>query len=369
MYLKNSDRRLVPIAAITLIECIVLCSVPNETAASGIVWTSNPVLPNETVLLRIATASSYNPSATLRLCASGSRIGCSDILPKIQAWSGGVKFIVPQSWAAVPAVWDLVSSDGVKQSVIASLNAAEVWWTICEETHASSSTDVLALPATACYPGKSSLRVIGRAIGFDASACYNFSVAQPGMAHVRLAPLFAGGRALELEATIASCYTAVFDLPSTIAPGRYALSVKNALGGSRFTMPLPEHASEGVVTVTPLLKTPSAPNIVHVAGGDVAGLKRALAEGQFNTSGGRWTVLLAPGRWAMGRMDRLQVGGPADRQRRTYYTHAAEASVDSAEDAHHANSATLTTIKDGCAHVNHSDGAAARCDQGCSRLD
>lgn len=35
--------------------------------------------------------------------------------------------------------------------------------------------------------------------------------------------------------------------------------------------------------------------------------QNALAEGQFNSSGGRWVVALAAGTFIMDRMDRLQV--------------------------------------------------------------
>lgn len=56
-------------------------------------WASNPVLPNETVLLRVANSVSVQSEAlnvSLSLCPSESSVGCSDFIPKVQLWSGGM---------------------------------------------------------------------------------------------------------------------------------------------------------------------------------------------------------------------------------------------------------------------------------------
>lgn len=69
----------------------------------------------------------------------------------------------------------------------------------------------------------------------------------------------------------------MFDLPATIRPARYAISVKNTLPGARFNPSHPEQSEEVVVTVASPPQALPPGNVIYVAGGDVVGLKVGAA--------------------------------------------------------------------------------------------
>ena len=108
-----------------------------DTAAdeSFVVWVSSPTLPNETAVLQ--TAKQAND---LQLC-SGNH--CTAVTLE-QAWARGAKFHVPDAMKL--AVWSIRSSAGQQ---LASVNAAEPWWSICDRHVFQELLKIVSLMAAA----------------------------------------------------------------------------------------------------------------------------------------------------------------------------------------------------------------------------
>ena len=93
-----------------------------------VVWTSNPVLPNDTALVRTAGSNSGNNFSSLQLCAasgsaSGSAPRCEPV-QLLQPWSQGFKFVVPPDMPL--GAWFLMKQAG-SNTTLTRLNDADPW--------------------------------------------------------------------------------------------------------------------------------------------------------------------------------------------------------------------------------------------------
>jgi hypothetical protein len=202
---------------------LALSAVVALTSSSVTIWSSSPVLMNETAVIRTPEGGGgYNASSSLKICASQQ---CEE-LELIQPWAQGTKFVVPP---ALPlGVWEV--QDVATNESITTLNKAEGWWAICEDASVSS---LIAGAVPACQSGRSVLRVFGRSIGFDATAaspCLAYELRSNGSDSARLR-LSREGADVVINAQEASCYEASFILPESLPPGDYTMEITNQLPG------------------------------------------------------------------------------------------------------------------------------------------
>ena len=198
-----------------------------------ITWVSNPMLPNETGLVRAAGGAGFSSESQLMLCNVGDvgdAFGDSNCqsLKLLQPSEESVKFTVPEDRPL--AVWLL--RDTSSNRTLATINKPELWWSIC---HNPDHKGTAAGAAVGCQPG-SILKVVGRSLAFGSdSSCIAYAQRATGanQAAVTLTPL-TPGEAVTLHAFEASCYSASFALPASIHAGTYQIAISNNLRGSRY---------------------------------------------------------------------------------------------------------------------------------------
>lgn len=194
-----------------LLTLALLSPLPASGAVPAITWTSDPVRPDETVLLLgdgfgddcIVELGQFpaTPPASLKAAASHPVEHWEAIRP-LQASAGSLKCVVPQSWP--PGVWACRVRRGatVSQSVV--LNVPEAWWFIGDGGESAS-------------PG-GWLRVFGKSLGVGGASRALLQ------AH--------DGRTFSLQPSAADGYALRMALPADLAAGDYELLIHNGLGGN-----------------------------------------------------------------------------------------------------------------------------------------
>jgi hypothetical protein len=172
-------------------------------------WASDPVRPDETVLLE---GSDFGPACRVELVrlkdddatppVGEGAIGPWSPVPVLQWSDCSLKFVVPASWKMGIFACRVVDRDSVSTPVL--LNAPDPWWM-------QSDAGDRARPG-------GWLRVFGKSLGFAA----------PAIARLESA----SGRSTTLRAAAGDCYALRFDLPGDLGPGDYAVDVHNGFGGS-----------------------------------------------------------------------------------------------------------------------------------------
>lgn len=343
-------------------------------SAPVVVWASSPVLPNQTALLRTAAlAGSELPLSrsllrgagppSVHICpgnATSVDPGTCSATPLQQEWNQGFMFSVPASQAL--DVWSIFAGGNDTTShhaastpessaavEIARLNEAEGWWFLCERSdsggaEASGGRSCFSSQPTPKSPAatapsavalvaapQSKLRVIGRSLSFDLAlqACRQYSnnnttnngsASGAGTAFARLTPVVHQADvhspvdSVELVAESASCYEAMFVLPSAtvLPPGTYSVELKNNLPHSSFSPLLRALSTEQ--TLLQVDQSPKWPAglVRTVIPGNVTDLKLALAEAgpttnHTNGTASNGTVFLPAGEWIFGTLDRIEV--------------------------------------------------------------
>lgn len=272
-------------------------------AASGdakVIWTTNPILPNQTAILKTPAGAALSRSASigLSLC-DGDGSSCENV-PLIDAWERSSKLLIPGT-RAPGVVWSL--RDGAAE--LARLNEAEPWSHVCHRSDSSAGTNDVGDPSY-CKAGVSTLRLFGRGLGWAADGtCSNQTSAAPGRTVLRLLPT-SGGDPRTLVSTTSTCYAASFELPSDLAPGDYSAAVKNSLRHATFAKLGARDPSQAVVRVvaapvSTVVATVSAvdgvPALIHTLNGTV---------GQA-TPGHRLIVQLGAGTFSFGATESLIV--------------------------------------------------------------
>ena len=300
-----------------LMMLLLLLPLPtlSPAAAAGpvIIWTSNPIAPNETAILKTPSGASFDANAQLSLC-DGDGTACEP-LPLVQAWERSAKATIPAS-RPLGSVWSVRSRTG-SQRELTRLNEAEPWNALCHLSDSllrnASARGAIGDP-TLCKPGVSTLRVFGRSLGWATDGtCANFSSAAAGLATARLTLLSSSteqaaavaAAAVTLTASTASCYSANFELPADLSPGNYSVEVKNTLQSSTYTALGATDPSQAVLRVH---VPPMSSVFARVSGGDVPALQRALNSsiGQA-TPQHRLVVELGPGTWRFGELESVIV--------------------------------------------------------------
>ena len=254
-----------------LLTVLLLASLAagcRAAAAPQIFWASDPVRPDETVLV---TGEGFGPGGTIELgqVANGPTAGPQtnaspavkqwETIQPLQAAAGSLKFVVPKAWPQ--GVWACRVRQGDTVSEPVLLNAPTAWWWNGNDGESAS-------------PG-GWLRVFGKSLNFGG----------PSRAQLR----GGDGRTVTLSPSASSGYELKFALPPQLAPGDYALAVHNGLGGD------PEWRSAGTVIVRPqpVWKT-NVFNVKNFGAKPDEALLAALAKAKLNGGG---IVFLPRGRY------------------------------------------------------------------------
>jgi len=176
-------------------------------AAPAIFWASDPVRPNETVLVQ---GSDFGPTPTVEIAQEGLTVRGTDTVVFIDKWlqvpvlqgsDCSLKFVVPADWEM--GVFAFRVDVGGTRSPLVRLNAPDPWW-------------VQGDAGETATPG-GWLRVLGKSLNFG------------GRSRVRLQP--EQGNAVALESAAADGYSLRFDLPADLEPGLYEVNVSNGPKG------------------------------------------------------------------------------------------------------------------------------------------
>ena len=205
--------RLAPAFIVTVTPGLCLAGAPE------VIWASDPVLPNETVMV---IGDGFAGDATLKIgrTADTNASGPDEAGPvEVKRWttveplqrSGhSVKCVVPADWALGVFACQVVS--GGKASGVVTVNAPDPWWVQGDGGERGS-------------PG-GWLRVFGKSLSFK------------GYADVKSAPVSKvllrseAGVDRCLSSKTASCYALTCELPADLKPGEYAAFVHNGFGGN-----------------------------------------------------------------------------------------------------------------------------------------
>ena len=196
-------------AAIVLALLAAVLAIP-AFAAPVITWVSDPVRPDETVLMLTEGCSESTTVEAARLNDTPSGkpgapftapAGWTAIKP-LQASRHCVKAVIPKGWQ--PGTYALRLKEGADYSPIAFANAPTAFWLQGDEGERGT-------------PG-GWVRVFGKCLGFG------------GKSEVRLRP--ATGPEMPLKVTQSTCWALTASLPAALAPGDYTVLVHNGLGGA-----------------------------------------------------------------------------------------------------------------------------------------
>lgn len=195
------------------ISLLAIC-FPIATSAAeapAITWGSDPVRPNETVLLmgggldsggaelgRIRDTASLETSKGVDATAKRWQ----SILP-LQASPLCAKFVVPAEWMLGIYACRFRSGSAVSNTIL--LNSPDPWWMLGDQGETAS-------------PG-GWLRIFGKCLSLDKERPSAVVLATGSGARLPLHPRAAG------------VYTLRVDLPKDLAPGEYDVAVHNGFGG------------------------------------------------------------------------------------------------------------------------------------------
>jgi Pectate lyase superfamily protein len=193
-----------------------LLSARAQTATPVITWASDPVRPDDTVLLSGGNFDTNSAVEVARLEQSG-HVAFSEKQPAreefsktirnwkplrpIQITDNSAKFIIPVAYKM--GVFACRLTAGNLKSDVVLINAPEVWWTQGDCGGAAS-------------PG-GWLRVLGKSLNFGAASQ---AILKP-----------ATGKPVALKISAADCYNLSCKIPEPISDGDYTIYVHNGLGG------------------------------------------------------------------------------------------------------------------------------------------
>ena len=262
-----------PKCLLTAFTAALLLAPPALHAASvapQIIWASDPVRPDETVVV-IGEALGPGCQVELGPLADGpitrpptnaARVVKRwETIRPIQTGERSLKFVVPKSWPQ--GAWACRVRRDVAVSDRIILNAPAPWWWNGDGGESAS-------------PG-GWLRVFGKSLNFGGQS--------------RAVLQAADGKALTLSASASDCYALTFPLPPDVAAGDYTMSIHNDLGGDATWQ------SAGTVTLRPSpARKADVFNVKDFAGKAADPLLAALAKAKANGGG---IVFLPRGHYAV----------------------------------------------------------------------
>ena len=194
-----------------LFAALLLATLASHAADSPVItWASDPVRPDETILLRgdafgseivVELARLPNTPDTLPKAGTTLAVETWETLQPMQADDTSSKTVVPKSWPQGVWACRVRRGDAVSEPVV--LNAPEPWWWNGDAGESAS-------------PG-GWLRVFGKSLDHGGAS--------------RAVLRHAEGLIVPLKPKEADAYALRFDLPADLAPGDCELFVHNGLGG------------------------------------------------------------------------------------------------------------------------------------------
>lgn len=189
---------------------VALTAAGMVLAAPTVLWVSDPVGPDETVMMLTERASTASTVEAARLDdGKVTKPGATPALPAkwttlkpLQAARQGVKAVLPAAWK--PGVFALRVREAGQASAVVLANAPDPWWLQGDEGQRST-------------PG-GWVRVFGKCLSQDAKAA-------------RLVLRDARGTDTALKLTQATTWAVGGALPATLRPGGYEVFVHNGQGG------------------------------------------------------------------------------------------------------------------------------------------
>jgi hypothetical protein len=183
-----------------------LCPPMALSDGPQVFWASDPVGPDETVLVQgcdlgeavveLARLADDAPTA-----AVGTAAARWDRPAILQASGSSLKFTVPADWK--PGIFAFRARNKEGDSGPVLLNAPDPWWLQGDE-------------GAAATPG-GWFRVFGKSLNFHRSSSLRLEPQQ--------------GPPITLKADAADCYALRFVMPANIEPGQYTARVHNGFGG------------------------------------------------------------------------------------------------------------------------------------------
>ena len=180
-------------------------------AAPQVFWASDPVGPNETVLLQGDGFGSVAVVEVTRLedgkptaAAAASDLNGWTRVPVLQASDCSLKFALPADWKM--GVFACRVTSGGAPSAAVLINAPDAWWV--QGDRGASAT-----------PG-GWLRVLGKSLSFG-----HHSI-------IRLQPELEQGTPRSMRPTAEDCCSLRLDLPADLQPSVYTIWVHNGFGGA-----------------------------------------------------------------------------------------------------------------------------------------
>ena len=241
-----------------------------QSAAAVITWASDPVRPDETVVL---SGGNFDTNAIVEIARleqpwrngfPGKQFSPEEIVKSIRAWNtikpiqvsdNSARFILPADYKM--GVFACRLADGPLKSNPVLINAPDVWWTQGDRGSAAS-------------PG-GWLRVFGKSLNFGGASQ---AVLRKGDA-----------KPVALKISGADCYNLTFGIPESISDGAYAVYIHNGLGGKS------AWKKAGEIKIA---KPNAWPNVIYNA--KEIGLDGALARAKQNGGG---VIYFPRGQYAM----------------------------------------------------------------------
>ncbi len=197
----------------------VLVIVNGDTRANEphVFWASDPVLPNETVLLQGSGLGNATVDVARLTDAGGASSSATAATPtpklSVERWTPAtvvqgsdesLKFVIPADWK--PGVFAVQVRAAGTAAAPLLLNAPDAWWIQGDEGKAAT-------------PG-GWLRVMGKSLDLGTSGRARFTASDNRVVEVTV------------DTERSDAYTLRFAVPADMKPGMYTVSVSNGLGGS-----------------------------------------------------------------------------------------------------------------------------------------
>jgi len=205
-----------------------------------IFWHSDPVGPNETVVL---AGGNFVPGALIEFAALPSKSkGGPDwtAVKPLQAGEISLKAVIPSEWK--PGVYACRVRQGEQVSGVVYVNAPDIWWKQGDEGIDRARQGGW-------------LRILGKCLAIDDKAAVTIRTED-------------GKESIALELKTVSSFNLKAKIPADLKPGKYQVLISNSKGGEEAVR------DAGALELLPAKPAPKAAlNIVDTFGADATGMK------------------------------------------------------------------------------------------------
>ena len=180
--------------------------------APSVYWTSNPTLPNETLVV----AGAFSEDRQAKLCTTRDCSGGSVVpTPALTGtWAHSVKVVLPAAGCGPPCFLHVTDGSSSPAAAVVEVNAPDLWWALSGSPARQGGTqdrsNLSNLPTRVAVQQGDTLRLFGRSLAWtsDHKRCTSAAGAPGPVPTTRLRLKPAGNPVPSLWAT---CYEAAFD--------------------------------------------------------------------------------------------------------------------------------------------------------------